>query len=176
MATLQTYQSPSLISESRVIDIRDLDVSSLPSSLSSSDTDTTCTQVMSTKILENDLYVFVISWRTQEILAYRDLATGEITEGNENKIVSCGYVAVLTRIEDELDNTTTGGWKIIDVSYRLALPAIERVLMSCWYADGEESSINASIAVYSFRKINYNHPRNQIPPLRMTSSFRSSFF
>ena len=99
---------------------------------------------MSSKILENDLYVFVISWRTQEILAYRDLATGEITQGNENKIESCGYVAVLTRMEDELDNTTTGGWKIIDVR-RFASTSTTMVPMRR-HADGEESSINAITA------------------------------
>lgn len=71
---------------------------------------------MSAKILENDLHVYVISWRTQEILAYRDLATGEITQGSEEKLEMCGYVAVLTRVEEELDNPITGGWKIIDVS------------------------------------------------------------
>lgn len=71
---------------------------------------------MSAKILENDLHVWVVSWRTQEILAYRDLMTGEITQGADDKIEACGYVAVLTRMEEELDNETTGGWKIIDVS------------------------------------------------------------
>ena len=73
---------------------------------------------MSSKILENDLHVFVVAWRTQEILAYRDLKTGEIAVGDENKIEQVGYVAVLTRIEDELDNEVTGGWKVIDVSLR----------------------------------------------------------
>lgn len=73
-------------------------------------------QIVSTKILENDLHVWIVSWRTQEILAYRDLKTGEITQGADDKIETCGYVAVLTRIEDELDDEITGGWKIIDVS------------------------------------------------------------
>ena len=71
---------------------------------------------MSAKILENDLHVFVVAWRTQEVLAYRDLKTGEIAVGDENKIEQVGYVAVLTRVEEELDNKETGGWKIIDVS------------------------------------------------------------
>ena len=71
---------------------------------------------MQAKVLENDLHVYIISWRTQEILAFRDLKTGEITEGSEDQLISCGYVAVMTRLEDELDNPITGGWKIIDVS------------------------------------------------------------
>lgn len=73
-------------------------------------------QIMKAKVLENELPVFVVSWRTQEILAYRDLATGEITHGSEDKIEQVGYVAVFTRVEEEVENKVTGGWKIIDVS------------------------------------------------------------
>jgi len=99
VATLQPFISPTLVSESRVLDIRNLDI-------------------MSAKILENDLHVFVVSWRTQEVLAYRDLKTGEVTVGDENKIEQVGYVAVLTRVEEELDNEVTGGWKVIDMARR----------------------------------------------------------
>ncbi|BGP17789.1 hypothetical protein JCM10213_001709 [Rhodosporidiobolus nylandii] len=101
VATLQNSISPSLISESRVLDIRNLDI-------------------MSAKILENDVHVFVVSWRTQEVLAYRDLKTGEISVGDPNKIEQVGYVAVLTRVEEELDNPETGGWKVIDMARRAA--------------------------------------------------------
>ncbi|GAA5866310.1 hypothetical protein JCM8547_000735 [Rhodosporidiobolus lusitaniae] len=101
VATLQNSIGPSLISESRVLDIRNLDI-------------------MSAKILENDVHVFVVSWRTQELLAYRDLKTNEIAVGDENKIQQVGYVAVLTRVEEELDNPETGGWKVIDMARRAA--------------------------------------------------------
>ncbi|GAA5904171.1 hypothetical protein JCM6882_003967 [Rhodosporidiobolus microsporus] len=101
VATLQNSLGPSLISESRVLDIRNLDI-------------------MSAKILENDVHVFVVSWRTQEVLAYRDLKTNEITVGDTNKIEQVGYVAVLTRVEEELDNPETGGWKVIDMARRAA--------------------------------------------------------
>ncbi|GAA5981373.1 hypothetical protein JCM11641_005298 [Rhodosporidiobolus odoratus] len=101
VATLQNSISPSLISESRVLDIRNLDI-------------------MSAKILENDVHVYVVSWRTQEVLSYRDLKTGEVTVGDENKIEQVGYVAVLTRVEEELDNLETGGWKVIDMARRAA--------------------------------------------------------
>ncbi|GAA6032162.1 hypothetical protein JCM8097_007104 [Rhodosporidiobolus ruineniae] len=101
VATLQSSLGPSLISESRVLDIRNLDI-------------------MSAKILENDVHVFVVSWRTQEVLAYRDLKSGEITVGDPNKIEQVGYVAVLTRVEEELDNPETGGWKVIDMARRAA--------------------------------------------------------
>ncbi|GAA6003675.1 hypothetical protein JCM10207_003541 [Rhodosporidiobolus poonsookiae] len=101
VATLQNSLGPSLISESRVLDIRNLDI-------------------MSAKILENDVHVFVVSWRTQEVLAYRDLKTNEITVGDPDKIEQVGYVAVLTRVEEELDNLETGGWKVIDMARRAA--------------------------------------------------------
>ncbi|GAA5990084.1 hypothetical protein JCM10908_005815 [Rhodotorula pacifica] len=101
VATLQGSIGPSLISESRVLDIRNLDI-------------------MSAKILENDVHVYVVSWRTQEVLAYRDLKTNEITVGDENKIQQVGYVAVLTRVAEELDNEETGGWKVIDMARRVA--------------------------------------------------------
>lgn len=76
---------------------------------------------MSSKILENDLHVFVVAWRTQEIIAYRDLKTGELAQGSEDKIEQVGYVAVFTRVEEELDNKVTGGWKVIDVSSLVCL-------------------------------------------------------
>lgn len=75
-------------------------------------------QIQAVKVLENDVNVFVISFRTQEIINFRDPKSGEIVIGDENKIEQCGYVAVMTRIEEELDNEATGGWKIIDMGRR----------------------------------------------------------
>lgn len=127
VATLQGSIGPSLISESRVLDIRNLDVRSTIRALRTASligrTDrhsfpVAPAQIMSAKILENDVHVFVVSWRTQEVLAYRDLKTNEITVGDENKIQQVGYVAVLTRVAEELDNEETGGWKVIDVRFR----------------------------------------------------------
>lgn len=76
------------------------------------------TQIQAVKVLENDVNVFVISFRTQEIINFRDPKTGEIVVGDENRIEQCGYVAVMTRIEEELENEETGGWKIIDMGRR----------------------------------------------------------
>jgi len=98
-ATLQPYFSKGLISDSRVLDVRAVDV-------------------MSAKVLDNDQRVFVVSWRTQEILSFRDPRTGEVVEGSEHDVEQCGYVAVITRIEEELENPVTGGWRIIDMARR----------------------------------------------------------
>lgn len=46
---------------------------------------------------------------------FRDPKTGEVAAGAEDKIRQCNYVVVLTRVEEELDNEETGGYKIIDV-------------------------------------------------------------
>lgn len=74
--------------------------------------------IQAVKVLENDVNVFVISFRTQEIIIFRDPKTGEIAIGDENKIEQCGYVAVMTRVEEELDNEETWGWKILDMGRR----------------------------------------------------------
>lgn len=98
-AQIQPYIQKGLVPDSRVLDIRGVDVQAV-------------------KVLENDTNVFVISFRTQEIINFRDPKTGEIVVGDENKIEQCGYVAVMTRIEEELDNEETGGWKVIDMGRR----------------------------------------------------------
>lgn len=84
------------MSDSRVLDIRAVDL-------------------VKAQVLENDIPVFVISFHTQEMHCFRDPKTGEVKLGADDRVASCGYVAVLTRLEDELDNPETGGWKIIDV-------------------------------------------------------------
>lgn len=75
-------------------------------------------QIQAVKVLENEVNVFVISFRTQEIITFRDPKTGEVAAGDENRIEQCGYVAVMTRLEEELENEETGGWKIIDMGRR----------------------------------------------------------
>lgn len=38
--------------------------------------------------------------------------------GAEDKVEQCHYAAVVTRVEEELDNELTGGWKIVEVRTR----------------------------------------------------------
>jgi len=72
------------------------------------------------KILDNELPVFVIQFNTQEVLMFRNVKTGEVAIGAENKVEQCTYFAAVTRIEAELDNELTGGWKIIEMARRSA--------------------------------------------------------
>ncbi|KAI0741432.1 mitochondria import inner membrane translocase TIM44 subunit [Daedaleopsis nitida] len=100
-ATMEQYLKQGMISDSKVLDIRQVDVST-------------------GKILENDVPVFVITFATQEILLFRDAKTGKIVVGAENRVEQCHYAAVITRVEEELDNELTGGWKVVEMGRRSA--------------------------------------------------------
>ena len=72
-------------------------------------------QVSAGKILENEIPVFVVTFATQEMLLFRNGKTREIIVGSEDRVEQCHYAAVLTRVEEELDNELTGGWKVVEV-------------------------------------------------------------
>jgi import inner membrane translocase subunit TIM44 len=72
-------------------------------------------QVSDGKILENNVPVFVITFATQEMLLFRNAKTREIVVGAENKVEQCHYAAVITRVEEDLANELTGGWKVMEV-------------------------------------------------------------
>ncbi|KAH9852120.1 mitochondria import inner membrane translocase TIM44 subunit [Lenzites betulinus] len=100
-ATMEQYLKQGLISDSKVLDIRQVDIST-------------------GKILENEVPVFVITFATQEMLLFRNVKTGEIVVGAEDRVEQCHYAAVITRVEEELDNELTGGWKIVEMGRRSA--------------------------------------------------------
>ncbi|KAJ6620629.1 hypothetical protein B0H10DRAFT_1911835 [Mycena sp. CBHHK59/15] len=100
-ATMEQYLRQGLISDSKVLDIRQVDVST-------------------GKILDNDLPVFVIQFSTQEVLLFRNAKTREIVVGADDKVEQCTYFAAVTRIEEELGNELTGGWKVIEMARRSA--------------------------------------------------------
>lgn len=108
---MEQYLRQGLISDSKVLDIRQVDVS-----LSSlNETPLISRQVSAGKLLENSIPVFVIQFSTQEVLLFRSAKTGEIMVGAENKVEQCTYAAAITRVEEDLDNELTGGWKVIEV-------------------------------------------------------------
>lgn len=98
-ATMEHYLRQGLISESKVLDIRQVDVSDA-------------------KILDNNVPVFLVTFVTQEVLMFRNAKTREIAVGADNKVEQCVYVAAITRVEEELDNELTGGWKVIEMGRR----------------------------------------------------------
>jgi import inner membrane translocase subunit TIM44 len=110
---MEQYLRQGLVSDSKVLDIRQVDVSGgykfcryLFMGI----------QVSDAKILENNVPVFLVTFVTQEVLMFRNVKTREIAVGADNKVEQCVYVAAITRIEEELDNELTGGWKVIEVS------------------------------------------------------------
>ncbi|KAJ3852932.1 mitochondria import inner membrane translocase TIM44 subunit [Lentinula lateritia] len=100
-ATMEQYLRQGLVSDSKVLDIRQVDISA-------------------GKILDNDLPVFVIQFNTQEVLLFRNAKTKEVMVGAEDRVEQCIYVAVVTRVEEELGNELTGGWKVIEMARRSA--------------------------------------------------------
>ena len=54
-------------------------------------------------------------------MLFRNIKTGEVAVGAEDKVEQCMYAAAITRVPEELDNELTGGWKIIEVSRSVAL-------------------------------------------------------
>ncbi|CAE6489277.1 unnamed protein product, partial [Rhizoctonia solani] len=100
-ATMEQYTKQGLISESKVIDIANVDVAK-------------------GTLLENNVPVFVVSFSTQEVLVFRNAKTGEVAVGAPDRVEQCSYAAVITRVEDELDNELTGGWKVVEMARRSA--------------------------------------------------------
>lgn len=71
------------------------------------------------KILDNHIPVYLVSFQTQEIVLFRHAKTGEPLVGRPDAVETVNYAGVFARIEEELDDEITGGWKLMEV--RLAL-------------------------------------------------------
>lgn len=98
---MEQYLRQGLVSDSRVLDIRQVDISTA-------------------KMLEvngSEIPVFVITFATQEVLLFRNAKSGEVAVGAEDRVEQCTYAAVLTRVEEELADELTGGWKVVEVSF-----------------------------------------------------------
>ena len=93
---MEQYLRQGLAPDSKVLDIRQVDVST-------------------GRFLEDNTPVYVITFTTQEVLLFRDRKTREVVIGAEDRVEQCNYAAVITRVEEELENELTGGWKVIEV-------------------------------------------------------------
>jgi mitochondrial import inner membrane translocase subunit TIM44 len=93
---MEQYLKQGLAPDSKVLDIRQVDVST-------------------GRFLEDNTPVYVITFTTQEVLLFRDRKTREVMIGAEDRVEQCNYAAVITRVEEELENELTGGWKVIEV-------------------------------------------------------------
>lgn len=93
---MEQYLRQGLAPDSKVLDIRQVDVST-------------------GRFLEDNTPVYVITFTTQEVLLFRDRKTREVAVGADDRVEQCNYAAVITRVEEELENELTGGWKVIEV-------------------------------------------------------------
>lgn len=100
MATLDPYLQRGYIAEGRILDLSGI-------------------EILQGKILETGpMPVLVISFQTQELMYFKDPKSGEVVEGSIEQANLCRYAMVLTRLEAELDNEVTGGWKIVELARR----------------------------------------------------------
>ena len=113
---MEMFLRQGLISDSKVLDIRQVDVWTYFLSI---DYMLIYPQVSDGKILENEVPVFIITFATQEVMLFRNAKTGEVMVGADNKVEQCTYVAAITRIPEDLSNEITGGWKVIEVCLTL---------------------------------------------------------
>ncbi|EDK41229.1 hypothetical protein PGUG_05327 [Meyerozyma guilliermondii ATCC 6260] len=95
-ANNKQFVQQGLFSDGRILDIRGVDI-------------VTC------KMLQpNEIPVVVVSCRAQEIHLFRKAKTGEVAAGTEDHIQLSTYAMVFTRIPEELDNSVTEGWKVLE--------------------------------------------------------------
>ena len=72
--------------------------------------------MLSARMLEpGDIPVFVITCRTQEVHVYRQIKTGQLAAGVEDKVQLVTYAIGVTRLPEEVSNPETRGWRLIEL-------------------------------------------------------------
>ncbi|PWN91153.1 Tim44-domain-containing protein [Acaromyces ingoldii] len=99
MATVDPYIQRGMVAHGRLLDLKHIDI-------------------QQARMLENNVPVLVVSFATQELMYFKDAKTGKVEAGREDQADACRYVVVLTRLEEEMDNEITGGWKVIEMARR----------------------------------------------------------
>ncbi|KAJ1922734.1 protein translocase subunit [Tieghemiomyces parasiticus] len=102
-AGIQAQIAQGLVSDSRVLDIRRVDM-------------------VTAKVLENDVPVIVLSFNTQEVMVFRNRVSREIVFGKEDHIELVAYAMVLTKDPDDLANPVTNGWKVLEMAKQFSRP------------------------------------------------------
>ncbi|GLB10454.1 protein translocase subunit [Aspergillus tubingensis] len=96
-ALAQQYTTAGLKSDGRILDVRGVDVSHA-------------------RMLEpGDIPVFVVTCRSQEVHVYKNVKTGELAAGMEDKVQLVTYAIGLTRIPEDVNNPETRGWRLIEL-------------------------------------------------------------
>ncbi|KAI1320185.1 protein translocase subunit [Mortierella claussenii] len=73
-------------------------------------------ELVSAKVLENDVPVLIISFNTQEVTVFRNRQTREVVFGKEDAIEEATYACVMTLTPETLSNPLTRGVRIMDMA------------------------------------------------------------
>ncbi|OAQ26507.1 TIM44 subunit of mitochondria import inner membrane translocase [Linnemannia elongata AG-77] len=73
-------------------------------------------ELVSAKVLENDVPVLIISFNTQEVTVFRNRLTREVVFGKEDAIEECTYACVITLTPETMQNPLTRGVRIMDMA------------------------------------------------------------
>jgi mitochondrial import inner membrane translocase subunit TIM44 len=72
--------------------------------------------ILSARILEpGEIPVFIITCRTQEVHVYRQIKTGQLAAGMEDKVQLVTYAIGVTRTPEDVNNPETRGWRLIEL-------------------------------------------------------------
>lgn len=99
MATIDPYVQKGAILHGRLLDLKNI-------------------EILQAKMLDNNVPVVIVSFSSQELMYFKDAKTGEVLAGREDQADLCRYAMVLTRLEEEMDNEITGGWKVVELARR----------------------------------------------------------
>lgn len=99
MATIDPYVQRGAVLNGRLLDLKNV-------------------EILQARMLENDVPVVVVSFSSQELMYFKDPKTNEVLAGREDQADLCRYAMVLTRLEEEMDNEITGGWKVVELARR----------------------------------------------------------
>lgn len=91
------YTQLGLKSDGKILDIRNVDI-------------------VSARLLDpGEIPVFILTCRTQEVHVYRNKKTNELAAGMEDRIQQVTYAIGVTRIPEDVSNTETRGWRLIEL-------------------------------------------------------------
>lgn len=96
-ALMKQYTTAGLKSDGRILDIRHVDI-------------------LNARILEAvDIPVFIVTCRTNEVHVYKNIKTGQLAAGVEDKVQQVTYAIGVTRIPEDVNNPETRGWRLIEL-------------------------------------------------------------
>ncbi|KAI7820041.1 hypothetical protein BC939DRAFT_399785 [Gamsiella multidivaricata] len=73
-------------------------------------------ELVSAKVLENDVPVLIVSFNTQEVTVFRNRLTREVVFGKEDAIEEATYACVMTITPENLKNPLTRGVRVMDMA------------------------------------------------------------